>query len=130
MLENRTDLSLLQNSTGRCFRVDIVIQFYALMAAERPARPITIMQSLAGKIFLMVLLNRQEAAALLGLEPQTLAVWSMTGKNLPVIRIGSRTVRYDSADVLTFIEKCKTATSRRNNDNSTINTELGGNSYE
>ena len=52
------------------------------------------------------LCTRKEAAALLGLAPQTLAKWSMTGKNLPVIRLGNRTVRYSRTDLEAFIERC------------------------
>ena len=52
------------------------------------------------------LCSRQEAAALLGLSPQTLAKWSMTGKNLSVIRISNRCVRYSRSEIETFIEKC------------------------
>lgn len=40
------------------------------------------------------LLNREQAAAYLGVRPQTLAVWRSTGRyNLPVIKVG-RCVRY------------------------------------
>jgi predicted DNA-binding transcriptional regulator AlpA len=52
------------------------------------------------------LITRKETADLLSLKPQTLAKWAMTGKNLPVIRIGNRAVRYSLADVMAFIEKC------------------------
>ena len=60
---------------------------------------------------LVELINRKEAAASLGLAPQTLAKWAMTGKNLPVIRLGNRAVRYRRGDVEDFIKKC-TANSR------------------
>jgi predicted DNA-binding transcriptional regulator AlpA len=69
------------------------------------------------------LVSRQTAARMLGLAPQTLAKWSMTGKNLPVIRIGSRTVRYSYADVLAFIQQNKTV-----NRNTIL--EMKGVSYE
>jgi predicted site-specific integrase-resolvase len=49
------------------------------------------------------LLTRKEAADLLGLKPQTLAKWAMTGKNLPVVKLGNRTTRYLYADVISFI---------------------------
>jgi len=52
------------------------------------------------------LCTRKEAAAILGLEPQTLAKWAMTGRNLPVIRISGRAVRYNLADIEAFIERC------------------------
>ncbi len=44
------------------------------------------------------LLTRREAADMLALKPQTLSRWAMTGKHLPVVRIG-RTVRYRASDV-------------------------------
>ena len=49
------------------------------------------------------LLTRREVAELLGLKSQTLAKWGMTGKNLSVIKIGPRTVRYLNDDVMSFI---------------------------
>ena len=45
------------------------------------------------------LLSREEAAAYLGLKPQTLAAWAVTGRyGLPMIRVG-RSVRYRLADL-------------------------------
>ena len=55
------------------------------------------------------LLTRAEAAELLGLKPQTLAKWSMTGIHLPVIRLGSRATRYALSDVMAFIERSTTS---------------------
>jgi predicted DNA-binding transcriptional regulator AlpA len=49
------------------------------------------------------LLTRREVAELLGLAPQTLAKWAMTGKNLSVVKLGNRTTRYLFADVMSFI---------------------------
>jgi hypothetical protein len=46
-----------------------------------------------------VLITRRDAARRLALKPQTLAKWSMTGRILPVVRIGGRTVRYRLHDV-------------------------------
>jgi len=40
---------------------------------------------------------------MLGLAPQTLAKWAMTGKNLPVVKLGNRTARYLLSDVISFI---------------------------
>ena len=51
------------------------------------------------------LLTRLEAAEILQLRPQTLAVWAMTGLHLPVVRIGARTVRYRLSDVQKFIDE-------------------------
>ena len=59
------------------------------------------------------LITRRKAAEMLGLEPQTLAVWGMTGKNLPVIKLGARTVRYSIEDVISFIS-LSTTNGRRN----------------
>ena len=40
------------------------------------------------------LLSRSEAAAYLGLKPQTLATWAVTGRyGLPMVKVG-RSVRY------------------------------------
>jgi excisionase family DNA binding protein len=45
------------------------------------------------------LLTRREAAEFLGLQPQTLAAWAVTGRyNLPMIRVG-RSVRHRLADL-------------------------------
>ena len=45
------------------------------------------------------LLTRREAAAYLGLKPQTLAAWAVTGRyGLPMTRVG-RSVRYRLADL-------------------------------
>jgi excisionase family DNA binding protein len=50
-------------------------------------------------------LNREQAAELLGLQPQTLAKWAMEGKHLAVVRVGGRSVRYNASDVQEFIER-------------------------
>jgi excisionase family DNA binding protein len=45
------------------------------------------------------LLTRREVAEYLGLKPQTLAAWAVTGRyGLPMIRVG-RSVRYRLADL-------------------------------
>jgi len=51
------------------------------------------------------LLSRREAAAYLGVKPQTLSVWAMTGRRLPVVKIG-RLSRYRKSDLDRYIEKC------------------------
>ena len=61
----------------------------------------------------MTLLTRREAAKMLNLAEQTLAKWAMTGKYLPVIRIGRRTVRYRCADVAAFVDGCATVANRK-----------------
>lgn len=49
------------------------------------------------------LLTNDQAAALVGLKPQTLQNWRMTGKyNLPYIRVG-RLIRYRRADVMNWL---------------------------
>jgi excisionase family DNA binding protein len=50
------------------------------------------------------LLTRKQAAAYLGVKPQTLAVWVTTKRyNLPMVKVGSL-VRYRLADLERFIE--------------------------
>ncbi len=51
------------------------------------------------------LLTREQAAELLQLKPQTLAKWAMDARHLPLVRVGSRAVRYRLADVEAFIER-------------------------
>jgi hypothetical protein len=50
------------------------------------------------------LLTEAEAAALLGVEPKTLAVWRSTKRYpLPYIKIG-RLVRYQRCDLIAFVD--------------------------
>ena len=54
------------------------------------------------------LLTRKEAAYLLRLRPNTLAVWAVTrrfDKELPVIRLGRNLIRYRRSDILRFINQ-------------------------
>jgi len=49
------------------------------------------------------LLSRKEAAECLGVKPQTLAAWHVTGRyGLPVVKVG-RAVRYRLADLERWI---------------------------
>lgn len=41
---------------------------------------------------------------MLRMRPQTLAKWAMTNKNLPVIRLTKRAVRYRLSDVENFVK--------------------------
>jgi excisionase family DNA binding protein len=51
------------------------------------------------------LLTPDEAAELLGVEVQTLAVWRTTGRyGLPFVTVG-RSVRYKAADIEKWIER-------------------------
>ena len=51
------------------------------------------------------LLTRQEAAAYLGVKPQTLAVWATTKRYpLPMVKVGSL-VRYRRCDLEGFVEQ-------------------------
>ena len=51
------------------------------------------------------LLTRDEAAAALGVKPETLAVWQSTRRyDLPLVKVG-RSVRYKESDVARFIEQ-------------------------
>lgn len=48
------------------------------------------------------LLTEKEAARILGVQPQSLAVWRLHGKNLPFVKIG-RLVRYRRQDIEQWI---------------------------
>lgn len=51
------------------------------------------------------LVNREEAAQILGTSPATLAVWACTKRyDLPYVKIG-RLVKYRLSDIYTFIEQ-------------------------
>jgi len=51
------------------------------------------------------LLTPSEAAAFLGLQVQTLALWRCTGRvNLPYVRCG-RSIRYKPQDLATFVSE-------------------------
>lgn len=50
------------------------------------------------------LLSRKEAAEYLGLRPQTLATWHVTGRyHLPVVKVG-RSVRYRLSDLERWLD--------------------------
>ncbi len=52
-----------------------------------------------------ILLNRKEAAEILGVREGTLAVWSTTKRyNLPIVKVG-RLVKYRYRDLIDFINK-------------------------
>jgi excisionase family DNA binding protein len=51
------------------------------------------------------LLTRKQTAEKLNMSPRTLAKWAMTDKNLPVVRIGTRAVRYRQEDVEEFLRQ-------------------------
>ena len=51
------------------------------------------------------LLTRAEAAAYLGIRPQTLAVWALTGRyGLRMVQVG-RSVRYRKSDLDEWLER-------------------------
>ena len=57
------------------------------------------------------LLTRNQAAEYLGIRPQTLAVWALTGRyGLPMTKIG-RSVRYRQSDLESFIQRRTVGTS-------------------
>ena len=64
------------------------------------------------------LLNRKEAAQLLGVKEMTLAVWKTNNRyHLPVVKVG-RLAKYRYSDLMAFIEKRtvnKNADERRGN---------------
>jgi excisionase family DNA binding protein len=50
------------------------------------------------------LLTREQAAEILGIQPQTLAVWATTKRYpLPMVKVGSR-VRYRRRDLEKFLD--------------------------
>ena len=54
------------------------------------------------------LLTRKEAAYLLRLRPNTLAVWAVKhrfDKELPVVRLGRNLIRYRRSDIQRFIDQ-------------------------
>jgi len=59
----------------------------------------------------MELITIKEAAALLGITPEQLYVWRRKfPERIPSVEYGNGekpTVRYDKADVLAYIDKCK-----------------------
>lgn len=54
----------------------------------------------------MSLRPEDEAAARLGVKPNTLAKWRMQGRGPRFVKIG-RLVRYDDADIDAFLEQSK-----------------------
>lgn len=68
----------------------------------------------------MKLLTNKDAAALLGLKPNTLDIWRIQGKG-PIYRKVGRSVRYAESDVTDWLEgtKCKSTSdySARSNSN-------------
>ena len=51
------------------------------------------------------LLTRREAAEFLGMRTQTLAKWAVSGQHLPMVKVGSRSVRYKLSDLVAFVER-------------------------
>lgn len=49
------------------------------------------------------LLNEQEAADFLGLEPRTLTQWRANAREIPYVRLGHKTVRYRRADLVDWV---------------------------
>jgi len=56
------------------------------------------------------LLTAEEVANLTGLSVETLAQWRSQRRGIPYLKIG-RTVRYDPADVQTYLEGCRVSVS-------------------
>ncbi len=50
------------------------------------------------------LLTRADAANFLGLKPQTLAKWAMTGEHLPYVKVG-RMARYRLSDLQEYLNR-------------------------
>ena len=51
------------------------------------------------------LLTRKEAAAMLGIQYQTLAKWACLGIGPKITRIGSKLIRYRVSDLQDFIKR-------------------------
>ena len=52
------------------------------------------------------LLTTRDAAAVLGVAPNTLEIWRSLGRyDLPFVRIGARAVRYRQTDLEAFIAR-------------------------
>jgi excisionase family DNA binding protein len=50
-------------------------------------------------------MNREDAAAYIGVRPQTLAVWCVTGRyGLKMVKVG-RSVRYRQSDLDAWLER-------------------------
>lgn len=56
------------------------------------------------------LLTADEVAAVTGLSVETLAQWRSQGREIPYLKIG-RAVRYDVADVQSYLEGCRVSVS-------------------
>lgn len=56
------------------------------------------------------LLTAQEVASLTGLSVETLAQWRSQRRGIPYLKIG-RAVRYDVADVQSYLEGCRVSVS-------------------
>jgi predicted DNA-binding transcriptional regulator AlpA len=50
------------------------------------------------------LLDTAGAAKLLGIAPRTLLLWRMEGTGPQFVRVGTKAVRYRSADIARFVE--------------------------
>ncbi|MCL2744059.1 MAG: helix-turn-helix domain-containing protein [Planctomycetaceae bacterium] len=53
------------------------------------------------------LLTRHEAAEILGVTYNTLTRWAMEEKHIPVVKIGTRAVRYHRKDLEDYIQRQK-----------------------
>jgi excisionase family DNA binding protein len=56
------------------------------------------------------LLTPEEVAVVTGLSRETLAQWRSQKRGLPYLKIG-RVVRYDSAEVQAYLERCRVSVS-------------------
>lgn len=54
----------------------------------------------------MALIDENDAAKALGVQPCTLAAWRVRGSDLPFIKVG-RAVRYDEDDIAAWIASRK-----------------------
>ena len=62
------------------------------------------------EVHLQELLTTEEVATLTGLSTETLSQWRSQKRGIPYLKIG-RTVRYDPADVQSYLEGCRVSVS-------------------
>jgi len=54
-----------------------------------------------------VLLNERETAERLGLSVKALQKWRWVGIGLPYVKLGTKSIRYDEADIVAYIQSCR-----------------------
>lgn len=65
---------------------------------------------MASRTDIATLMTAEEVAAFTGLSIETLAQWRSQKRGIPYLKMG-RAVRYDAADVQTYLEGCRVSVS-------------------